>query len=291
MESPYIRRWVVFAFLLLATMHFASQALANQGKEVSLRAGERIVPVWVWQVEASKGTIIFSHGAFSAPWKYTALIEKWVDAGYAVYAPLHVDSTDHPHHDQYGQQDSWPKRLEDMQVVAAAFGGDSYIVAGHSYGAFVALVKGGVGSMAIPDLPPPYADKRVKLVLAFSPPGAIPGFIEADYFAGLAVPALIQTGTDDITFGSDKGWKMHLDAYNHAPQTGTTYALVFPEVDHYFGGAICRPELPGPAQTQALDQASAISLQMIDAYYHNSDAGLKRLQHYEQDTTYQFYHH
>lgn len=103
MQNTYVRRWAVFALLLLSTVSALSQASASQGKQVTLHAGQRNIEVWAWQPDAVKGTIIFSHGAFSAPWKYTALIDQWVDAGYAVYAPLHVDSTDHPYNNQYGQ--------------------------------------------------------------------------------------------------------------------------------------------------------------------------------------------
>jgi hypothetical protein len=42
--------------------------------------------------------------------------------------------------------------------------------------------------------------------------------------------------------------------------------LVLEGVDHYFRGAICRPELPGPPQLAELDLAAAVSIDMINGF-------------------------
>ncbi len=58
---------------------------------MALEISDRKVDVWFWPAEGkSKGVILFSHGAFSAPRKYEELIHYWVKAGYDVHAPLRV---------------------------------------------------------------------------------------------------------------------------------------------------------------------------------------------------------
>ena len=264
--------------LLLLGLVLIHSALASEAEVIRLNLDKREISVWHWQqTEQPKGVIIFSHGAASAPWKYDPLISPWVEQGYAVYAPLHVDSTDHPQHDQYQGLASWLTRLQDMQLLADSYGKQGYIAAGHSYGGLTALVKGGAKAMVPQGLNAATADPRVSLVLAFSPPAAIPGFIEKAGYSELAVPALIQTGTQDIPIGGATDWRGHLDAYEMAPASGDHYALVLDGVDHYFGGAICRPELPGPKQLQQLQQASDISLLLLEAYVQKQQAALQQL--------------
>ena len=264
----------LFMFLLLGCSH-ASQVTVEQ-----LSVAEREVSVWHWQpATPATGVIIFSHGAASAPLKYTALIDEWVAAGYEVLAPLHVDSTDHPNMEQYKGMASWTARLQDMQIIADSYGQQGYVAAGHSYGALIALVKGGATGIVTPGLTAPLADSRVSAVLAFSPPGAIPGFVSRDNYATLAVPALIQTGTKDVPPGTNLSWEGHLDAYSAVASGGDRYALILDDVDHYFGGAICRPELPGPKQHAQLDQAVEYSLLMLRAYANRNVSAKQQLTH------------
>ncbi|WP_317930426.1 alpha/beta hydrolase family protein [Halioxenophilus sp. WMMB6] len=243
-----------------------------------LDVGERTMQVWSWPAAGeARGVILFSHGAASAPWKYDPLIHRWQAAGYTVYAPLHVDSTDHPLTAQYPGMASWQARLEDMAVLADAYGANGYVAAGHSYGGLVALTLGGADAILPEGFKGDPADSRVSLVLAFSPPPAIPGLVATDGYAALAVPALIQTGTQDVPFGSDAGWRVHLDAYEAAAPGGDRYALVLDGVDHYFGGAICRPELPGPKLLAEIATAADISLLMLRAYQQQDASALAAL--------------
>lgn len=264
---------IIFAAYCLGSKVFASEAQIN-----TLSIGDREVSVWHWQGKnTGKGVILFSHGAASAPWKYDPLIQAWVKHGFTVYAPLHVDSSDHPYQAEYKGIASWRARLEDMQLLADTYGASGYIAAGHSYGALTALVKGGVNALVPEGIKTPTADSRVSLVLAFSPPPAIPGFIDKQGYSGLGVPALIQTGTKDIPMGGATDWTGHLDAFEMSAASGDRYALVLEGVDHYFGGAICRPELPGPKLMDEIKQASDISILMIDTYVLNHQASAKKL--------------
>jgi pimeloyl-ACP methyl ester carboxylesterase len=239
----------------------------------------RMVEVHRWAAKGGvqRGRILFSHGALSAPWKYLSLVEAWANAGYEVLAPLHVDSTDHPERAAFPGLASWPARIEDVRAVADHIGGP-YIAAGHSYGGLIALCLGGA-SPAVPDtVKKPLRDPRALAVVAFSPPGGGTGLVNAGDYAGLAVPALIQTGDRDVPPGGNADWRSHLLPYDEAAPGGNRYALVLAGVDHYFGGCICRPELPGPKQEEALATATSVSILFMRAYGGKDAGALQVLQ-------------
>ena len=48
-------------------------------------------------------------------------------------------------------------------------------------------------------------------------------------------------------------------------------------VDHYFGGAICRYDLPGPPQVAELEQAIAVSRDFLAAFGLHDGAAKARL--------------
>jgi pimeloyl-ACP methyl ester carboxylesterase len=223
--------------------------------------------------------ILFSHGALSAPEKYARLIGPWTRAGFKVLAPLHVDSTDHPDHARYGMLDSWRCRILDMRALAKFAGADRYIAAGHSYGALTALTLAGATATVPAGVTGPLRDPRAKIVVAFSPPGANPGLITAEGYRGIAVPAFVETGTDDNPPAAMGGgnWRVHLTAYDQAP-SGDKYALVLDGADHYFGGLICKPEAPGPPRAAALDIAIARSLDFMKTYDAGDDAARRALE-------------
>jgi pimeloyl-ACP methyl ester carboxylesterase len=246
----------------------------SQVKEFTL--GDRTLEVWSWGC-GNRGVILFSHGFGFAPWKYTELYDHWVDAGFKVYAPLHVDSTDHPNTADYsGLYAPWVARLEDMEFLAKKYGKKGYIAAGHSFGALTALAKGGVETNTDTFEGEVY-DDNAELVLAFSPPAAIPGFVETYGYAELRAPALIQTGTNDVFVPGDS-YEGHLDAYNYALAEGNRYALVFEGVDHYFGGVFDKEGLDVEEQIEELNIAAEISLLMVEAYVEYDYFSYLRLQ-------------
>ena len=268
-------KYTLFTLLFIIVLPLGQLIAVPEPEIMIIPAVDRDIQVWHWEPEESKGVIIFSHGASSAPWKYTSLINSWVNEGYEVAAPLHVDSSDHPRSREFAGMAGWTARLEDMQILADRFGGNGYIAAGHSYGGLTALVKGGASALVPEGVKEPVADPRVKLVLAFSPPGTIPGFV--DDYGTLNTPALILTGTADMPTGADNNWEGHLDAYMAAEADGSHYALILDDVDHYFGGAICRPEREGPQQLEQLAKASDFSLLMLKAYQQNDEESLQEL--------------
>ncbi|WP_199554255.1 alpha/beta hydrolase family protein [Sandaracinobacteroides hominis] len=231
----------------------------------------------------SRGTILFSHGAFSAPRFYTDLYAPWIAAGFDIFAPLHIDSREHPDAAKYPPMASWGARLQDMRTLSAHVG-KPYLAAGHSYGGLVALTLGGASSTPPEGFSPPLRDAKAKAVVAFSPPGPMPGLIAREGFATLATPAFIQTGTKDVPPGppgapvDPEGWGTHLAAFEEAAPGNSRYALVIDGVDHYFGGAICRPDVPGPPQLKELAEAGRLSTLFLKSYGSGDKAAGKSLQ-------------
>lgn len=229
----------------------------------------------------AKVVILFSHGAGSAPRFYDALFGPWVGAGFHILAPLHVDSTEHPRTKDFPGLASWKARIEDMRTLSTHVGQRPWIAAGHSYGGLTALTLGGAAAVVPEGLRGPLADPNARAVVAFSPPAPIPVLCTAEGYAKLAVPALIQTGTKDIVPGitttDGEGWRGHLVPYEAAAPGNNRYGLVLEGVDHYFGGAICRYDLPGPKQLDRLADAAAISGLFIDAHARSNRAAHSRL--------------
>lgn len=246
--------------LMLAGAMSSGLSQARQLSRETLHAADgRSIQVDVWRPSGKAvGRIHFSHGAASSPWKYSRLLEPLCDAGYEIWAPLHVDSTEYPSTAQFKGMASWAARLQDMYALSLE-AGSSYIAMGHSYGALVSLTLGGAKPAAPAEFADRLRDVRVRAVVALSPPGPIAGFVDAAAYSSLDVPALIQTGDRDIPLGlADARWQDHLVAYDAASANGSRYALVLEGVDHYFGSAICRPELPVAAQLSMLAHAVEI---------------------------------
>ncbi len=248
-----------------------SAASATRPTQVPITtAGGRVSMVTLWKAPRARGTILFSHGALSSPAKYDRIIFPWVAAGFDVWAPLHVDSTDHPDTKSFTGLTTWRARIEDMRALSAHIGSGPRIAAGHSYGGLVALTLGGAAADVPEGLAGPLNDPLVTAVVAFSPPAPIPGLISAAGYAKLAVPALIQTGDKDVALGKPPidpdSWKAHLSAYDLAATGGDRYALVLAGANHFFGGLICWLDQPGPPQTAQVETAGEISRLFIEAY-------------------------
>ena len=92
----------------------------------------------------------------------------------------------------------------------------------------------------------------------------MPGFIDASGYASLAIPALIQTGDKDIFPGmGPDAWQLHLTAFEQPPANGTRLGVTLPGVNHYFGGILGRPELPGPRPEAQFADFERLSLAFL----------------------------
>jgi len=224
--------------------------------------------------------VAFSHGAYSAPERYAVLLRAIAASGFVVVAPLHIDSElltngqEPPSH-----TDTWRTRKADLRLVAEAVPGieaalagvkttavdDGYLAAGHSYGAFVAQVL--AGATAIGE--DARVDRRIKGVIAYSPPGPLPGFIADDAWDGLAVPQLVVTGTADILPGFLDEWAMHTLPHQRAA-AGQQWLWVGKDVDHYFGKLIGRLSNDISSQKDQFAEALAVTQQFALAHSERS---------------------
>lgn len=256
------RRGLMAGAGAMAALVAATPVLGAVVKSASrqLRTGDgRVVRVTEWKPAGKPlGTILFSHGAGSAPWHYDLIVLPWVDAGWRVVAPLHVDSREHPDTARFPGLASWKTRIEDMRLLIAELKGKPFIAAGHSYGGLVALTLGGAQAVPPEGMALPLVPRLAQAVIAFSPPAPVPVLVTEAGYGALAVPALIQTGTRDVLPGglSGDGWTGHLVPFTAAAAGGNRYGLVLDGVDHYFGGTICDLTRPGPPQLAQIDLAN-----------------------------------
>jgi pimeloyl-ACP methyl ester carboxylesterase len=273
----------VSAALLAASQARAMASSAVVERQFTLAAPDgRAVRISEWKPRGkAKALVLFSHGAASSPRFYEELFPHWQAEGCHILAPLHVDSLEHPRTKEFPGLASWKARIEDMRVLSAHVGKREWIAAGHSYGGLVALTMGGAAAVVPAGLSGPLSDPNVRAVVAFSPPAPIPALCTAQGYAALAVPALVQTGTKDIVPGitttDGEGWRGHLVPYEAAAAGGHRYGLVLDGVDHYFGGAICRYDLPGPKQIEQLADAARISALFVDAFGRGDRRARRRL--------------
>lgn len=155
--------------------------------------------------------ILFSHAFGGSNRGYVGLSSYWASHGYVVIRPAHADGQPrNPDNFWEGlESTAFRNRVRDLTLILDSLESltERYPelqgkidvtkvgAAGHSYGAHTAMLLGGVrifpGGVS-------YADPRVSAVVALSPqgPGAASG-LNRESFAGLAVPALFVTGTND----------------------------------------------------------------------------------------------
>lgn len=205
--------------------------------------------------------------------------------------------------------DSIPQLVQQYPEIKERVDATKIGVSGHSYGAFTALLAGGVrtfsGANAVS-----YADARVKAVEAMSPPG--PGEsrgLTKDSYATLRVPTLFLTGSGD--FGSseveDPAWRRQ--GYDLSPTGDKWFVNVSGVGPSAFTGRFGAPEFipstpaypsnypPGPGANPApqpvpdqrraassnfreLGQANTVrtvSLAFWDEYLKNDASGRKYL--------------
>lgn len=211
--------------------------------------------------------LLFSHGANAEARKYDELTSAWAAEGHVVAAVTHREPAQGGQPDMAAARAGWQRRLADMRVaarhLAAVAPGRELVAAGHSYGALVAQALGGAEVLWEGDggpLPMP----GVARVVAFSPPGPLPGFIDAAGWARLAVPMFVQTGTADVVPPVAPSWEAHLASFE-AATVSPRWLWVGRGVDHYFGNMIGRPERARDEAQAALFQAAvAASLAFIE---------------------------
>lgn len=234
----------------------AAPATAEPSRNETLAVADRPVEVSVWDSASTpRGIVLFGHGYNSNPARYDALLTGWSQAGYQVYAPLAVDSRQHPDNAAYNPQTATLARIETLQMmrgyIAEAHPDTPVILAGHSFGSLMSLLGGGAGFIAGQLDGPPVAG-----VLAFSSAGALPQLLGANPYASLDVPMLMITGTNDTVPQFAPDWRAHRLPFDTSP-AGDKYLAIVEEGDH----SLVRMADPRDAATMPL-----LSRLFLDAY-------------------------
>ena len=246
----------------------AVRALAVAPDIVTARATDtRQVQIQVFAPARPKGVLVFGHGAGGSPDRYLPLFARLNAAGYAVMAPVHVDSLQNPEHARYNLQTAFGERIADVGATARAaaerFPSLPLAAVGHSYGALFAQMQGGA-LRYITDA----RVNEVRAVVSFSSPGIIPGLVQPGIaFTTVAVPSLTVTGTADVVPGFVSNWEDHLAGFRGAP-AGGRYALVLPGAEH---------DLMVGGKHENFGRAVDTTILFLDAYLLGNASARRRL--------------
>lgn len=259
-----------------------SAALARKSRRIETSitgpAG-RIVPIEV-HLPAAPGRyplIGFSHGALSAPDRYRQMLAPIAAAGYIVVAPMHLESEEFAHPSPPSELAVWNSRVEDLAIALdppakasallarAGYSIDrqNVVAMGHSFGALMVQIAGGANARGPDGKATRIRAPRLDATIAWSPPGPMPGTIEAKDWAGLGVPSLVLTGTADVLTVMPRDWAWHTEGYQAMPE-GRKALWVGRDIDHYFGGSFGRERPVADRSRELFARALSRTLAFID---------------------------
>lgn len=223
--------------------------------------------------------LAFSTGAFSHPKRYRKLLLPLAAAGYIVAAPVHGDyegSTAEPKPDR---AEVW--RTRNLDILRCLHAGEPITAAlaergislgqfqtgvvGHSYGGLIAQLAAGARAT---DPAGGQPDRRVPglgAMVAWSPPGPVPGNIDAAGWSSIELPSFTQTGTADILPGFIDDWRLHKAGYEATPP-GKRTLWVGDGIDHYFNGIYGRERNVDVRSTNLFQAALDASIAFLDHY-------------------------
>jgi len=273
-----------------STLLFASPSLAEHAVRVlnpvtlQLPDEDRTLTLRIALPEgdAPAPVIVFSHGANSSKDLYDLIADHWAAQGYAVLSPTHIDSESLAL--GLGPADG-PRilaaRVRDVAFllthadeVAAVAGVEGRldvrrkVVAGHSFGALIAMAVAGV-----PLLDPASGERRdvtvpgVSAVITLHGVGDIAA-LAPEGWQRVSVPVFAAGGTHDPGLTGDgiqRPWRWRMGAFD-LTNAQPRYALSLTEGDHYLGGLIGRLSAPGPADHEglaAIQQLSSLFLAAV----------------------------
>src|SRR5713101_5675002 len=227
--------------------------------------------------------IVFSHGYGSSDRAYEPLISYWTSNGYVCIRPAHADAgalrdtareampTQPPSNQRrrnpqpqgiiiplqprYPAEEIWDKEREpqwrnrvlDLKLVLDSLEdlGRRFPelqdkmdrtrigVGGHGYGAFTALTTG---------------DPRVRAVVAMSPPGPSANRgLTAQSFAGLKLPVMFMTGTNDRGGNESEDFNWRRQAFENSPAGDKYFVLIDSARSSSFTGQVSIFDMQPPA--------------------------------------------
>ena len=223
--------------------------------------------------------IIFSSGNFASPDRYSRLLKPIAQAGYVIASPVHLDAEVLALDPPADPVTVWQRRNDEFAFLAGTpdalamaarrynvvIDGERLGLVGHSYGALVAQTGAGAQAWQMTGPPPDRTIAGADVLVAFSPPGPIPGAIVAEGWSSIALPSFTQTGTADILPGFVDDWRGHKAAYEQTAP-GERWLWVGEGIDHYFGGVYGR-EKPAPPEVEAkFEHALAATIAFLDIH-------------------------
>jgi predicted dienelactone hydrolase len=233
---------------------------------------------------------VFSHGFGAGIEVYSSVSQHWASHGYITIHPQHADARmtgDNAGRPRLGGglrslTSGLGERVKDVTAVIDALDElakelpdlkdkldtDRIGVSGHSYGASVAMLIGGVTVQANGTLRS-YADARVTCVLPFSAAGTGEYGLTKESWKKSEVPVLYVTGTEDIRPGHDASWRREPFDLSLPKDK---YLLVIEGANHFsYGGGPARGGLLGRGGDTHGPLVKASSLAFLDAYLKQSE--------------------
>lgn len=265
-------------------------------RDLTLNTPDRVEPLTIQvtrpiNVDRSP-LIIFSHGFKCELAGNDPLVAHWASHGYTVIQPRHLDAEPDSKAEDYPQHVIWKERRQDMvrsvdlldQITAAVpdmegtLDLSNLIAAGHSYGGLTAQSAAGATTYARDEANTPVyePDARFKSVIAVSPPGRMPGFVDKNSAKTINRPMIVTTGTEDFIPPMMPTWEVHADTY-HDAGPGDKFLAVVDGADHRFGGLICGDVGSTPMPDQ-LDTLNAATLAFADYYVRGTSAAKAHLE-------------
>ena len=233
--------------------------------------------------------IVFSHGGGCPKDMYLRLSDHWASHGYVVISPVHADSRSlmssfagmdpkalgqlvyNRRYDMKHVLDSLDAIEAQVPELAGQLDRNHLIVAGHSMGGATAMA---VSGLVLQDSSGRFVDRfdedRFDVLLLIGDPGNR-DFMPAEPWRAIALPTLIVTGSKDYgqKFG---GGPMKLVFPEGVEFADTPNHYVFiNDMDHYMGGLICRTDVSGPLDYDAVVIARSVGTAFLDAYAKDDD--------------------
>jgi dienelactone hydrolase len=243
--------------------------------------------------------IVLSHGNGCLQDLYVGFADHWVSWGYVVIQPVHMDSRElgfsmkgvtmevmnqvisTRRQEVRFILDSLDQIEDSLPGLAGQIDRDNLVIAGHSMGGGTAMSLSGVRMIDPRDnsLVESDEDRFDALILISDPSNN--RLMPNEAWKMAKVPTFIATGTEDFsTLGSRDGVK-NKSAYqlvtNPDQLEQPHYYLNMDGSDHYLGGAICRSNVPGPRDLDAVNIINGSSTAFLDAYVKGDKAALKFL--------------
>ena len=250
--------------------------------------------------------ILFSHGFGGNKDAFGPISKHWASNGYVVIHPTHADGLIRRKADLKKDDEKSPDqprfggllgglnnpaiigdRVADLVMVLDhldrlptlvpslkdKIDAKSIGVAGHSFGAYTAMLIGGVTVDLGQDKAKSFLDKRVKCILPISAQGTGQQGLTEKSWAVLKLPMMTITGTRDRgAGGQDVEWKK--EPYKYSPK-GDKFLVVIDGANHFsFGGAGGF----GGRSDAITESVNLCSTHFWDAYLKDSQASKKYLQ-------------